>query len=82
MARIRIALNRKSVRSLLSSPAVAADLERRARAIAAAAGPGHRVESAIGRNRARAAVITDTAEAAFAEATGRSLTRAIDAGRR
>jgi hypothetical protein len=60
---------------------VKADLERRARAIGNAAGPGHRVESETGRNRARAAVITDDFEARYREATQRSLTRALDAGR-
>lgn len=78
----RIKLNHKGVRALLRSPQVLADLERRARAIAAAAGPGHRVESGVGRNRARAAVVTETPEARHAEATERNLTRAIDAGRR
>lgn len=78
---VRVKINRKAVRALLRDPKVAADLERRARAIAAAAGPGHVVESEIGRTRARAAVITETPEAALAEATQRRLTRSIDAGR-
>lgn len=82
MARARIKLNRAGVRALLRDPKVEADLARRARAIAAAAGPGHQVDSSIGRNRARAAVITETVEAKLAEATDRDLTRAIDAGRR
>lgn len=81
MAKPRIQLNRKGVRTLLRSPAVLADLEGRARRIAAAAGPGHVVDSSVGRNRARAAVITATAEAMLSEAKHRTLTRAIDAGR-
>jgi hypothetical protein len=79
---VRVVLNRRNIRALLKSEAVRADLERRAENIAAAAGPGHIVDSQIGRNRARAAVITSTAEAMRAEATDRNLTRAIDAGRR
>jgi hypothetical protein len=79
---VRVVLNRRNIRALLKSEAVRADLERRAENIAAAAGPGHIVDSQIGRNRARAAVITATAEAMRAEATDRNLTRAIDAGRR
>lgn len=78
---VRITLNRQGVRALLRSPAMLADLERRARRIAAAAGPGHEVDGAIGRNRARAAVITSSIEAKVGEAKRRTLTRAIDAGR-
>lgn len=78
----RIVVNRAAVRALLRSPEVAADLTRRARNIAATAGPGHRVDSQIGPNRARAAVITDTFEAMHHEATDRTLSRALDAGRR
>lgn len=81
MANVTIKLNRKGMRSLLRSQAVLGDLERRAAAIAAAAGPGHVAEGDIGRNRARAAVITATVEARVAEAKRRNLTRAIDAGR-
>lgn len=74
-------LNRAGVRELLRSPEVKADLEARARRVAARAGDGMRVESATGRNRARAAVITDTIEARRAEAKHRALTSAIDAAR-
>lgn len=81
MSRVRIELNRAGVRELLTSPAVRADLERRARAIAAAAGSGMEVDSEIGRNRARASVRTATNAAMRREATERALTRAIDAGR-
>lgn len=70
------------MRQLLRSPETLDELERRAENIAAAAGPDHRVESQIGPNRGRAAVITDSFEAILAEATSRTLTRAIDAGRR
>ena len=78
---VRIVLNRKGVRELLRGSEIQADLARRARNIASAAGPGHEVDSEVGRNRARASVRTDTFEAAHDEATTRSLTRSIDAGR-
>lgn len=81
MANVRIRLNRAGIRELLRSPGVQADLAARARRIAAAAGPGHVVDVEVGPNRARAAVITDSVDAMVAEATRRSLTRAIDAGR-
>jgi hypothetical protein len=81
MANVRIVLNRKGVREILRSPEVEADLERRARHIAAAAGPGHEVDVTVGGNRARASVRTDTFEAMRDEATDRNLTRALDAGR-
>lgn len=81
MANIRIEVNRKGVRDLLRSREVEADLTRRAQAIAAAAGAGHEVDSEVGRNRVRVSVRTDTIDAMLAEATSRSLTRALDAGR-
>lgn len=77
----RLVLNRKNIAALLKSDAVEADLRRRAVNIAQAAGPGHRVDSAVGKNRARAAVITATQEARESEARDRSLSRAIFAGR-
>lgn len=78
---VKIVVNRKGIRELLRSPEVQADLRRRADNIASAAGPGHEVDSDVGRYRARASVRTDTIAAMVAEATGRTLTRAIDAGR-
>lgn len=84
MGDVRIVLNRAGVRNLLRSPEVAADIARRAAAIAAAASSGegefgHDVK--IGKNRAHGMVWTDDQAAREAEATSRSLTRAIDAGR-
>lgn len=78
---VRVKVNRAAIRALLKSPEVADDLDRRARRIASAAGTGFEVDSRIGSNRARSSVRTETFEARRAEATGRSLTRAIDAGR-
>ena len=77
----RLELNSEGIQALLKSPEVRADIERRARAIAGAAGPGHRVALDHTGKRARAAVITDTLEARLGEARHRNLTRAIDAGR-
>lgn len=77
----RVKLNRKGVRELLQSSEVQADLERRANAIAAAAGEGMEVDSGVGRTRARASVRTATREAVLAETQNRALTRALDAGR-
>ena len=81
MARLRIVLNRSGVRELLRSPEIQGDLRRRADRIASAAGPGHEVDVAAGRNRARASVRTDSIDAMFDEATARNLTRSLDAGR-
>lgn len=77
----KLELNSAGVRELLRSGAVQGDLTRRARAIAAAAGPGFEVDSRVGPNRARASVRTATFEAMYAEATRRTLTRALGAGR-
>lgn len=78
---VKIVLNRKGIGDLLRSEEVRQELVRRATKIAAAAGPGHVVDSEIGPNRARAVVITATAEAMVAEATDRRLSAALDAGR-
>jgi len=79
---MKIVLNNKGMAELRNSPGVISDLERRANHIAAAAGAGMETRPAEkGRQRARVAVVTATAEAARREATGRALTRAIDAGR-
>lgn len=79
--RVRVKLNREGVRALLQSSEVQNDLARRARAIAAAAGPGHDVNVGKGAQRARAEVVTETFEAMAKEARDRNLTRSVDAGR-
>lgn len=81
MAKTRIVLNRRGIEALLTSPEVLADLKRRAEQIAASAGPGMEASAMVGKTRARASVITATAAARRAEATGRRLTRSVDAGR-
>lgn len=78
---VRIVLNRQGVRDLLRSHEVSADLERRAKRIANAAGDGMEVEATTGRNRARVSVRTATTEAILAEAKERTLTKSLDAGR-
>lgn len=78
---VRVVLNRKGVRDLLVSREVQADLKRRADRIAAAAGPGNDADVTVGRNRARAGIITSTPEAMAREAHRKSLTSALDAGR-
>lgn len=79
--KIRIEISSAGIQALLKSPEVQADLEGRARRIAAAAGDGMEVSSRIGKTRARASVITATRKARKAEAVDRALTSAIDAGR-
>ena len=81
MASIRIDMNSAGIQELLKSGPVRALLKAKADRIAAAAGPGMLASSRVGKTRARASVITDSFAAKRAEATSRSLTRAIDAGR-
>lgn len=84
MANSRVELNSAGVRELLTSPEIQADLAARAARIRDAAGgeaAGFESSSIVSGTRARASVITATAEAMVAEATNRTLTRAIDAGR-
>lgn len=68
--------------ALRKDPAVVAELQRRARAIAEAAGEGVEVEDPyLGRSRARVTVRTATNAARRAEAKDRALSSALDAGR-
>jgi hypothetical protein len=77
---VRIVLNPEGVRQLLKDPGVLAELERRGRAIASAAGEGMEVQSHVGANRVRVTVRTATVDAQLREATQRVLTNAIGAG--
>jgi len=76
-----VEMDSAAVVQLLKSPEMQGVLAERAQTIADAAGPGHRVETEVGPNRARAAVITDTFEAILDESRNKTLSRAIDAAR-
>lgn len=78
---VRLEFNQAGFAALAKGPEVAALLERKAEAIAAAAGDGFEVTSAVGATRARSTVLAATQEARVAEATDKALTRAIGAGR-
>ncbi len=82
MPDVRIVLNRKGVAEILRSPAVEADLRRRAEAVAARAGEGYVADSRIGRRRARASVRTADANVAAHERAHHVLIAALDAARR
>ena len=82
MASVQLKLNGKGIQDLLKAPGVQADLERRGRAVAAAAGEGHEVTARVGKTRARVSVRTATPEAMVAEATDRTLSADIDAARK
>lgn len=82
MARgIKVTLNHANIRKLLRSAEVQRDLTARGERIAAKAGPGHEVQTTIGRNRARVTVRTVTDEAKLAQEKNGNLTKAIEAGR-
>jgi hypothetical protein len=84
--KIRIELNRAGIIAALTAPGVRADLLRRGNAAAALArangGGAYMVTARTGRTRVRVSVITANDTARRAEATGRALTRALDAARR
>lgn len=80
MTTVKIKWNRAGFSEVRKSPGVAAELDRRARRIAQSAGSGMQVTSRIGRTRARSSVFTATTEARLAEATDRSLSRALGRG--
>lgn len=77
---VRITVDRATIRALLKSSPVEADMLARAKRIATAAGPGMEATSTVGRTRARASVITATYEARRAEASTRRLSSAVRAG--
>jgi hypothetical protein len=83
----RLVIDNAAVGSLLRSPKVAADVQRRAQLIADAANAktgrseDHIVDSEIGDKRARSAVLTNTWNARWREARERTLTSSVDAGR-
>lgn len=80
-ADLKVEMNDAGAQELLRSREVEADLLRRARRIASAAGQGYEADSSVGSVRARATVWTNTIEARRDEATNHSLVRALDAGR-
>ena len=82
MALERITVLRKGIRELARSPGMKADLLKRAEAIASAAGDGVVVDSNDWTRRTRASVRTQTYRASRREAKDRTLSRAVDAGRR
>lgn len=84
VASVRVKINSKGARALLTSDEVADDLQARAERIAAAAGgtdEGYVAEKTGGPARARSIVITTSYSAQAHEARDRTLTRSIDAGR-
>jgi hypothetical protein len=82
---VRFVFNSAGFQQILESPKVRADISARTRAIASAAGEG--MEGTVftarfgGSPRPVGVVSTKTLKARAAEATGKALTRAIDAGR-
>jgi len=73
-------LNRAAVRKLLKDPGLERHLLAEAQKIATRAGEGHIASSMIGRNRARASVITATPIAMRREAKRGNLSRAAGNG--
>lgn len=67
-------------RAALNSPELDADLLRRGRAVAAAAGDGFEAKPARS-DRSRVIVASNTRAARVAEAKSKALTRALGAGR-
>lgn len=81
MARVRVKLNNKGFRALRSAPGVIADLERRGRAVAAAAGTDYQMSSQTGKTRHRVGITTGSMDAKEETARKATLLRALDAGR-
>ena len=76
-----IEIHREAIGQLLKSPAVLADLKRRAEAIAAAAGEGYEAEAEVQKHRARAAVHTTTFDSVKDNFDNNTLIQSIDSGR-
>lgn len=81
--KVRIKLNSPAIRDLLKSDAIRDDLERRAEAIRDATGSPDDFQVVVKENAGRTVVFISTKGEAgrSAEAEGRVLTRALDAGR-
>lgn len=77
----RIKWNMRGFEQLRRDPGVAADIDRRARRIAAAAGDGYEASPYEGKSRHRASVITATHKARLDNARHNTLLGAMDAGR-
>jgi hypothetical protein len=73
-------LNRSIVRALLKDPGLERHLLAEAQLIAARAGDGYTASSRIGKNRARASVITDSFQAMRDEAKFGTLSKAAGGG--
>lgn len=75
---MKVELKLAEFRRLANSPAVIALLQERAQRIASAAGEGNVVKPPErGRRRARVAVVTESFQARYYEATERRLTRSM-----
>ena len=81
-AKLKIKLNYKGFRELRTNRKAVQELERRGRNVKAAGGSGMEMSTYVGRQRARVTVYAATPAAKRREAKSRSLTRALDAGRR
>jgi hypothetical protein len=80
-ASIRIEINRKAVRDILQSAPVQAESRQRAKRIEEAAGDDFETVTFAGKDRTQTLVRTKNYEGRRQEATNRTLTRALDAGR-
>ncbi|MGJ4077227.1 hypothetical protein ACN4BX_09245 [Corynebacterium macclintockiae] len=77
----KVVIHNEGFDQMRSDPALVRDLNRRAHAIAKAAGEGYEVSSRTGKKRHRVSVITESYEAAEDTAKNNTLLRALDAGR-
>jgi hypothetical protein len=79
---VRVKLNNKGFRELRTSAAMDRMILAKAEKVARRAGPGFTAEGSPGRNRARAVVVPDSAEAAIETARDpHQLIAAMDAAR-
>jgi len=84
MANVRLEFHYDGFNEVRRSPEVQAEVYRRADAIGAAASAssdGYEVRKSVNKTRARASIITDTADAMLDQAKNHTLERALDAGR-
>lgn len=77
----RLVLDKEAFVELMKSAPMQRDLLRRAQRVADAAGEGFHESVVVGKNRARASVITDTREARKRQSETNVLQRALNAGR-
>lgn len=78
---IQVRMKSSGAAALLNGPEMVADMDRRAKAVAAAAGVGYVGDGRAGRARAHGMARTDTGDSVYDNARRNTLLKSLGAGR-